>query len=559
MGSVFAPQFSYVWAKLAYIAAVGAVSGGITTGSWNGAAKGAFTSVLTAGVGGAGMAPVQQAMANAFVGGAVSVMQGGKFGHGFVSAGLGALAGPAINSSVSSPAGQIVAHALVGGSISAVTGGKFANGAATAAFRATLVTAASPGEVASPSAADMTDAKLARGAYDPEFAGAEGYGVIQRFSNARGLRATLFGNGTDFVLAYAGTDPSSWEKWKSKLSKAFGLKSAQYETGLNLAVDIKANYGDVRFTFHSKDRKFSYICFSGWSARFLGLCWPTWNGRRLQGYGVLNMKSITLRVLIVVTTLGVVPIGCSAQVGRLSQMESSERAAHSRAMQHLLAYMPIEKMFPDPAVRSLAKAVGQGDSRMIDASVANGIDINQRGYGNATVLFWAVRMSNLRGFTRLLELGADPNVVFDDGGTVIHWAVRNESPEFLKVVLTHGGDPNLTAGQLDQTPIFEAVGERGDRLEILLDAGADPNIQNAFGSTPVLLAAGRGRFDLVMTLLNRGADYTISNKRGYSLADMVAEKRGMMDRNHELYKWLERVVRWLEDRGVQIPRRDAAG
>ena len=145
VGSVFAPQFSHVWAKLAYIAAVGAVSGGITTGSWNGAAKGAFTSVLTASVGGAGMAPVQQAMANAFVGGAVSVMQGGTFGHGFVSAGLGTLAGPAINSSVSSPGGQIVAHALVGGSISAVTGGKFANGAATAAMQFAMAGAAKRG------------------------------------------------------------------------------------------------------------------------------------------------------------------------------------------------------------------------------------------------------------------------------------------------------------------------------------------------------------------------------------------------------------------------------
>jgi len=141
VGTVFAPTLSNVWAKLAYISAVGAASGGITTGSWNGALQGAFTSTITAGVGGAGMPLPQQALANAFVGGAVSAMQGGKFGHGFVSAGLGTLAGPAINSQVKGPGGQIVAHALVGGSISAVTGGKFANGAATGAFRAALAVA----------------------------------------------------------------------------------------------------------------------------------------------------------------------------------------------------------------------------------------------------------------------------------------------------------------------------------------------------------------------------------------------------------------------------------
>ena len=134
VGTVFAPTLSNVWAKLAYISAVGAASGGITTGSWNGALQGAFTSTITAGVGGAGMPLPRQALANAFVGGAVSAMQGGKFGHGFVSAGLGTLAGPAINSQVKGPGGQIVAHALVGGSISAVTGGKFANGAVTGAM-----------------------------------------------------------------------------------------------------------------------------------------------------------------------------------------------------------------------------------------------------------------------------------------------------------------------------------------------------------------------------------------------------------------------------------------
>ena len=140
LGAVFAPEFSGTWAKLyamGYYAAVGAVSGGITTGSWNGAVKGAFSGAITAGFSSPGSG-FMDALNNGFVGGAVSSMTGGKFGHGFVSAGLGTLAGPAINSQVKGPTGQIIAHALVGGSISAVTGGKFANGAATGAFRAAL-------------------------------------------------------------------------------------------------------------------------------------------------------------------------------------------------------------------------------------------------------------------------------------------------------------------------------------------------------------------------------------------------------------------------------------
>lgn len=134
VGAAFGQYYMVGWTGpqiAAYHAIVGGVSGGITTGNWNGALQGAFASTITAGVGGAGMALPQHALANAYVGGAVSAMQGGKFGFGFVSAGLGRLAGPAINANVSSPGGQIVAHALVGGSLSAVTGGKFANGAVT--------------------------------------------------------------------------------------------------------------------------------------------------------------------------------------------------------------------------------------------------------------------------------------------------------------------------------------------------------------------------------------------------------------------------------------------
>jgi hypothetical protein len=72
-------------------------------------------------------------------GGVISVMQGGKFGHGFVSAGATKAASPWINSIGDgarelAPA-RVATAALVGGTVSAATGGKFANGAVTAAFQ----------------------------------------------------------------------------------------------------------------------------------------------------------------------------------------------------------------------------------------------------------------------------------------------------------------------------------------------------------------------------------------------------------------------------------------
>ncbi|ALU42820.1 SpvB/TcaC N-terminal domain-containing protein [Pseudoalteromonas rubra] len=75
---------------------------------------------------------------HALTGGIISVLQGGKFGHGFWSAGL--TKGLNINGIVGTQQGagwsalRITMAAVVGGTVSKVTGGKFSNGATTAAF-----------------------------------------------------------------------------------------------------------------------------------------------------------------------------------------------------------------------------------------------------------------------------------------------------------------------------------------------------------------------------------------------------------------------------------------
>ena len=71
------------------------------------------------------------------MGGILAVIQGGKFGHGFISAGLSKAIN--INKMMQGPgnglnAARTVVAAIVGGSISKLSGGKFGNGAATAAL-----------------------------------------------------------------------------------------------------------------------------------------------------------------------------------------------------------------------------------------------------------------------------------------------------------------------------------------------------------------------------------------------------------------------------------------
>ncbi|RZM71093.1 type IV secretion protein Rhs, partial [Pseudoalteromonas rubra] len=81
-----------------------------------------------------------QITAHAVVGGISSVLSGGKFGHGFLSAGItkgagGAfLPGGAGLSAIQIAKGTVVSS-IIGGTVSAITGGKFANGARTGAMQ----------------------------------------------------------------------------------------------------------------------------------------------------------------------------------------------------------------------------------------------------------------------------------------------------------------------------------------------------------------------------------------------------------------------------------------
>ncbi len=118
--------------SMAVGAAAGAMGAAINGASGSGILKGALTGALTAGVGAyanmAGWAKYLRYAAMGVAGGASSLIQGGKFGHGFVSGAMG---------SASSGLGGIsgmIASAVVGGAVSKATGGKFESGAATAAF-----------------------------------------------------------------------------------------------------------------------------------------------------------------------------------------------------------------------------------------------------------------------------------------------------------------------------------------------------------------------------------------------------------------------------------------
>ncbi|MCV2884758.1 hypothetical protein OE749_08620 [Aestuariibacter sp. AA17] len=119
-------------------AMTGFVAGGVATGSLKGALVGAFTGAMFGQL--HNMAPgAGKVIAHGVAGGISSVLNGGKFGHGFLSAGLTQAMGNVKGLFANAPQGMArlgnaVKAAIIGGTISKLTGGKFANGALTGAF-----------------------------------------------------------------------------------------------------------------------------------------------------------------------------------------------------------------------------------------------------------------------------------------------------------------------------------------------------------------------------------------------------------------------------------------
>ena len=156
-GAVFGSLANSLLAKVI----TGMISGGIQSGSLKGALTGGLGAGMFHGIGShfgdaafandfssstgkfkgfagtslTGGQFASKVAAHAVDGGVLGVLNGGKFGHGFASAGVTEALNPAIAAMTEFSAGQYVASMVVGGTTSVIAGGKFANGAVTASFQ----------------------------------------------------------------------------------------------------------------------------------------------------------------------------------------------------------------------------------------------------------------------------------------------------------------------------------------------------------------------------------------------------------------------------------------
>jgi hypothetical protein len=122
------------------------------------------------------------------------------------------------------------------------------------------------------------------------------------------------------------------------------------------------------------------------------------------------------------------------------------------------------------------------------------------GSGSGTLL--AVLGDEAGKLRKLLQDGADPNLIAPDGDSLLMHAVRNSDINVVKVLLDAGADPNLQ-GENSWTPLKGAIyAGRIDVARLLLARGADSTDLAPDGLTALALAQRLGHADLI-TVLSR--------------------------------------------------------
>ena len=169
--------------------------------------------------------------AHAGAGGTLNVLQGGKFGHGFVAAGFTEALSPAVGQlgegrDFGTVLAKTAASAAIGGTASKLSGGSFANGAQTGAFQqlfnhvATSVTK-STGD----GALDGATAEKARGAVDMLWFNPNDPGDSTFFKSLSNWTR----NEGEFILAAHGNSDHIEDRSDGRGSIYYFAKEASYE------------------------------------------------------------------------------------------------------------------------------------------------------------------------------------------------------------------------------------------------------------------------------------------------------------------------------------------
>ena len=173
--------------------------------------------------------------------------------------------------------------------------------------------------------------------------------------------------------------------------------------------------------------------------------------------------------------------------------------------------------------------------------------IDQQNLKGATALCLAAQKGNRSIARRLLQRGANPNILYENGSTALLQASHFGREEIAEMLIEAKADVDL-ANKKGTTALMRASQEGHiGVVKLLVRAGASVNNQNDERMTPLMLGSQRGHSHIAKALVHFGADLEMQTVQG-STALMLACKRAHVN-----------VVRVLLAAGAEMRTEDNRG
>lgn len=169
--------------------------------------------------------------------------------------------------------------------------------------------------------------------------------------------------------------------------------------------------------------------------------------------------------------------------------------------------------------RALEWSLGNGHLRVAHKAVDNGADVNYHAcpFSPLETLLGSKHI-DIELTQKLLEHGADPNVVRKSHHSPLWLAVDKNLEAQAALLIKHGANVNFSRSD-GRTPLHICRGQRSEAKflkirKLLIQEGARINIRDNEGNTPLHLAVIAGNVPYIDLLLMHGADSRIQNGEG---------------------------------------------
>ena len=170
----------------------------------------------------------------------------------------------------------------------------------------------------------------------------------------------------------------------------------------------------------------------------------------------------------------------------------------------------------------------QGETERLVEAVRSGVDLNQPGKEDMTMLGLAVLTSDRRAIVSLMRAGANPNQVIPDAGSPAILAItKHYNPprnEAVAALLEGGYDPNQLLGEGTPYLFFFVNYSHWPGLKLALQRGGNINVQRKNGESLLTYLVEGGDYAQARELIAMGADVAARGKRDETALEAIESK-----------------------------------